>query len=487
MKRDTRLRSPASLLFVLLAVMSAFAQPQSPNFTMRAHTLSAGGMFDSSANFTLFSSVAPWSVADTNASANYRVTSGFLTPNYGAATGAFLVANPPVVNFGEVHIDSVSTLTITLSDTGYWSLIVSDLSLSQALLFQFTAVPTLPDTIPALGSRDYLIEFHPATAGVARDTLTITHNAGSPVIVPFEGTGTAPQIVVEPDTLAFGDIWINVFVPDTFVILNPGTANLYVDSIGSDNPFFESLANPFMVLPGENIAIPYPVSVPDTLEYSGLLTVHSDAGNPTVFVSARGVWTELEADVDLIDLGFVADTTDTSVILSSVGNVSVQIDSIYLVTAEHFALPDPMPESIAAYGSFSLAVRFNLPDIEGIFSDTLVVTHNVGNPLRIPLSAGVGSADPNANLIPTDFFLDQNYPNPFNPSTQIRFGLPKTANVTVDIYDILGRKTATLISGSLPPGYYTRIWNCSACPSGMYLIRMQSDDRVFIRKMLLMK
>jgi hypothetical protein len=89
--------------------------------------------------------------------------------------------------------------------------------------------------------------------------------------------------------------------------------------------------------------------------------------------------------------------------------------------------------------------------------------------------------------IPTDFFLSQNFPNPFNPSTQIRFGVPHAADITIEIFDILGRKVATVLAQTMQPGIHSALWDCSTCPSGMYMIRMQAGDRVMLKKMLLMK
>jgi hypothetical protein len=97
------------------------------------------------------------------------------------------------------------------------------------------------------------------------------------------------------------------------------------------------------------------------------------------------------------------------------------------------------------------------------------------------------SAEENVSEIPKEFFLDQNYPNPFNPATNIRFGVPRAAHVTIEVFDILGRKMTTLINGTMPPGIHTVVWDCSACPSGMYIIRMNAGERVLLRKTLLMK
>ncbi|RPH92520.1 T9SS C-terminal target domain-containing protein [candidate division KSB1 bacterium] len=489
MKRKRQFRPPIAFVTVIFLLTAAvvIAQPQSPNFTMRAQTLSAGGMFDSSANYTLFSSVCSWSVADTHASANYRLTSGFLTPNYGSATGAFLVVNPPSLNFGEVHVDSTSTLNITLSDTGYWNLTVAGMLLSQGTLFQFNPLPQLPDTVYARSSLDYILQFHPTATGLFCDTLTITHDGGNPVVVLIEGSGVAPSITIDPDTLAFGDIWIGRAVHDTFSVQNPGSADLHVSSITTNNPVFPPVTTPFTVLRGGSHAVPYTVTVPETLSYSGLLTIHSDGGNPTVLMSAHGVWTELHISPTSIDLGSVAvaDTVDTTLTLTSAGNTYLVVDTVRL-TNNHFSMLQYPTDSIFAYGITTVSIRFVAQTV-GTYLDTLVALNNVGDPVRIPLSAGVSSVNDDASLIPKDFFLDQNYPNPFNPATNIRFGLPRAAQISIEVFDILGRKTATLADGRLQAGYHSLVWNCSTCPSGMYLIRMQTEDRVFLRKMLLMK
>ncbi|MBX2977283.1 MAG: hypothetical protein KF721_14230 [Ignavibacteriaceae bacterium] len=56
--------------------------------------------------------------------------------------------------------------------------------------------------------------------------------------------------------------------------------------------------------------------------------------------------------------------------------------------------------------------------------------------------------------LPTKFELFQNYPNPFNPSTTIKFGLPKDSQVSLEIFNILGEKVATLIDKEMPAGYH---------------------------------
>jgi hypothetical protein len=90
-------------------------------------------------------------------------------------------------------------------------------------------------------------------------------------------------------------------------------------------------------------------------------------------------------------------------------------------------------------------------------------------------------------VISNKFELYQNYPNPFNPSTTIQFDLPKDSKVNITIYDILGRPVTTLVNGIKKAGSYKIIWNASRLASGVYFYRLQTDDYITTKKLLLLK
>ena len=89
--------------------------------------------------------------------------------------------------------------------------------------------------------------------------------------------------------------------------------------------------------------------------------------------------------------------------------------------------------------------------------------------------------------VPAECRLEQNYPNPFNPSTTIAVQLPERQRVTLQIFDLLGRRVALLHDGELGAGYHRFEWNATGYSSGVYLCTMHAAMRTHTRTMVLMR
>ena len=89
--------------------------------------------------------------------------------------------------------------------------------------------------------------------------------------------------------------------------------------------------------------------------------------------------------------------------------------------------------------------------------------------------------------MPISFSLGQNYPNPFNPSTTIEFTLPKSENVELKVYNILGKEVATLVSNKLNQGNHTYTFDGMNLASGIYYYQLVAGDYREIKKMILIK
>jgi hypothetical protein len=131
---------------------------------------------------------------------------------------------------------------------------------------------------------------------------------------------------------------------------------------------------------------------------------------------------------------------------------------------------------VAGYGTSATAHSYSFVDtIAGLSISyrlkqiDLNGAYHFSDPVNVNSVAGTADQNP----IPKVFSLKQNYPNPFNPSTQIEYDLPKAGEVSLVVYDILGREVATLANGYHEAGVYTARWDAHAEASGVYIARVE--------------
>jgi hypothetical protein len=121
------------------------------------------------------------------------------------------------------------------------------------------------------------------------------------------------------------------------------------------------------------------------------------------------------------------------------------------------------------------------------FTD-IVPTYRVYNVYKTFNPANVGVEEVGQN-IPEKYSLLQNYPNPFNPVTKIRFDVPKNANITLKVFNIIGQEVATLVNNeTLTPGAKEVSFDGAKLTSGVYFYKISSSDGYSeTRKMILVK
>jgi hypothetical protein len=88
---------------------------------------------------------------------------------------------------------------------------------------------------------------------------------------------------------------------------------------------------------------------------------------------------------------------------------------------------------------------------------------------------------------PKTFSLLQNYPNPFNPTTTISFNLSSRLFVSLNVFDLLGREVATIVSEEMSAGSYSLQWNAATMPSGVYFYRLQAGSFTETKRLVLLK
>lgn len=137
-----------------------------------------------------------------------------------------------------------------------------------------------------------------------------------------------------------------------------------------------------------------------------------------------------------------------------------------------------------ANNSSNVKVRFRLTSdastvADGWYLDDVLITGYTSGSQKPDISE--------QNNNPFTFSLSQNYPNPFNPVTIINFSVPKSAFVSLKVYDVLGRQVAELVNGNTNAGNHSLQFNAGDFASGIYYYRLESSGYVAVKKMLLIK
>lgn len=158
----------------------------------------------------------------------------------------------------------------------------------------------------------------------------------------------------------------------------------------------------------------------------------------------------------------------------------------------------------ATFTNFQVSRPPFVPNAGTFFGDYTNVTASGGHvrPIWAKLNGGQLSvwtaiiefpvfAENENHSVPKSFSLSQNYPNPFNPSTTVKFSIPPNhynENITLRIYDMLGKEVSTLVNeNGMAPGIYEITWHAENNSSGIYFCTMRSDNFTDTKKMILMK
>ena len=115
------------------------------------------------------------------------------------------------------------------------------------------------------------------------------------------------------------------------------------------------------------------------------------------------------------------------------------------------------------------------------------VEHNHLDALFMKVGLVQNAVEDDSTNIPTNYLTLTSYPNPFNATTEIKYYLPTNQNITLDIYDLLGRKVETLYDGRQPAGNHIAIWDASGFSSGIYFCRLTSGGKSKVIRMTLLK
>lgn len=149
------------------------------------------------------------------------------------------------------------------------------------------------------------------------------------------------------------------------------------------------------------------------------------------------------------------------------------------------------PVSHVFSGEDSTFVEVSINDVSLNAGTNTLVINNISGELGLDnfdlfIVQQVGVSNEMGETV-NGFELQQNYPNPFNPSTQINFTLPQASSVSLTVYNVIGQRVAVLANEVLQSGTHTYRFDASNLASGMYLYRLQTDNFMSVKKMVLIK
>jgi hypothetical protein len=439
-----------------------------------------------------------WNAAHTT---RYHLT-GYFKP----FAGPHLTYSAPV-SFSAFTGVSVDTSFIVANDGGD----TLHLQSVQCRDAGFTAFPT-STTIPPLGQASILIHCASPPDGMTQTALIVKSNSiYAPDTIPVVMRSTySRSLTLESRAVDFGMVARSARHVDTTVaLMNTGNLPVTIDSITVTAAQFAwaDYGYGFTVKwgidrtalnPAETATFTMRMDVNPRLEKESLdVRIYSSAPSSpdrihmqfatygaTVIITPRTV------DFGVVGVG---GRSDAIVWLTAVGEAGV---SVTRGQPSDNAFTCPYPISfVDFYQTVADTIRFSPHAVlnfreyvvyasHGTYGqDALVALDTVWLKGRAP---GADTADPSSTH-PTEYVLEQNYPNPFNPATVIRCGVPRSGDVRLVIYDLLGREAVVLHDGMLEAGTYEFRFSAAGYSSGSYICRMQAGDVVRVIRMVLVR
>ncbi len=253
-----------------------------------------------------------------------------------------------------------------------------------------------------------------------------------------------------------------------------GTVRLFAVITGSNNPFFSNVFVPGVSAPGGSGNLGFnpnfnaPASLPTGTSgpfHTNPISLPVELTSFNAQVLSQGVRLTWTTASEQNNAGFEVQRSNDQANWTVLGFVR---GAGTTTEAQSYTFTDAQAIGTVFY-------RLKQVDFDGQFEYSNVIEVNAG--------------------MPKQFVLEQNYPNHFNPATTIAYQLPTASNVSLKVFDMLGKEVATLVNGRQEAGTYTVNFNANQLSSGVYFYRLQasatngasSSNFVQTRKMMLVK
>jgi D-Tyr-tRNAtyr deacylase len=324
------------------------------------------------------------------------------------ATTSSLSATPSSVNFGTVAVNSDTTKTIQLQNTGTSQVTISSVASSVASVV--VSGITLPLNLAAGKSASFTAAYKPTAAGALSGKITVTSNAvGSPMSISLSGTAAgAAALTATPASVAFGSVAVGGQATQTVKLENTGggSASITKMSFTGTGVTVTGLTAPATLSAGQsvNLTVTYKPTAAGTL--AGMLTLTSNASNPNLQIGLSATATATAATLSVtpssVSFGSVAVNSDTTktVQLQNTGTAQVTISSVASSVGSVTVSGITLPLNLAAGKSASFTAAYK-PTTAGTLAGKITVTSNaVGSPMSITVSGTAAAASASLTATP---------------------------------------------------------------------------------------
>jgi len=311
----------------------------------------------------------------------------------------------------------------------------------------------------------------------------------------------SPIISIEPFRLDFDLIEGGEVGELEIIVTNNGEMILEIPTISVRGEYFssplEEVDEVFLVLPGDEGGLSVSVffAPEDMGEFEGTLIILSnDPENPEVHIPLTGSRADhlIGVSEESIDFGDVETDEPVSLPLQifNVGELDLIISNMN-IDSEVFQISFNGEVVVKPSDTLEIMVVFSSL-VDGQFATQMTIESNdpFDSEFIIEVAASRSGSfirDDGQGAIPDKMTLSSVYPNPFNAKLQILFGLPQVAHISINIFDINGGITQTVLNERLLPGQYIQSWDAEFSPPGIYFVRMTTANFTAVRKVVLVK
>jgi len=379
-------------------------------------TLAAGGTCNISVTFTPASATSFSATVNVVDSASNSPQSATLTGTGTAAPTPQAVLTPTTLSFPNTAVGSTSaSLTTVLSNPGSATLNITSVTLTGANTADFAITNGCGATLAVGATCNISATFTPASAGSFTAAITVTDNAGnSPQAAALTGTGTAPQAVLTPTTLAFPNTVVgSTSASLTTVLSNPGTAVLNITGVtltGANSADF-AITNGC----GATLAVGATCNISATFtpvsaaSFAATISVADNAAGSPQTAALTGTGTAPQAVLTPTTLAFPSTTVGTTsasltTVLSNPGNATLTITGVTLTGANtaDFAITNGCGATLAAGATCNISATFTPASAASFVAAISVADNASGSPQSAALTGtGTPVAVPVAVVSPT--------------------------------------------------------------------------------------